>query len=225
MTESYIFKFFHRVFNRHKRLWTGPRRLMLIKALGFFIIALIVQSIASQYVGNLKGLSVGDILLDHLPALDIDFVVVQGALILTFIILAIMIWQPKYIIFTVIAFSVFVITRAFFISLTHMGINPHEITLDTNSVGFGLYNFLYNARSDFFFSGHTGAPFLMGLIFWDHKRLRTFFFIISFVFGVSVLLGHIHYSIDVFAAPFITYSIFVIVKKLFPQEHNLMGVE
>lgn len=225
MTQTYLLQPIVKIIHRHKRFWTRPRRLMLIKALGFFFIALIVQSIASQYVENLVGLSVGDILLDHLPALDIDFIVVQGALLLTFIIVALMIWQPKYLIFTIIAFSMFVIIRAFFISLTHLGVNPHEIVLDTESIGFSLYNFLYNSRSDFFFSGHTGAPFLMGLIFWDHKKLRNFFFIISFLFGVSVLLAHIHYSIDVFAAPFITYSIFVIVKKLFPIEHSLMGVE
>ncbi len=225
MKDTFLAQFLTRILHRHKRFWTGPRRLMLVKAVGFLFMALIVQSVANEYVENLKGLSVGDIFLDHLPTLNLDFMVVQGALLVTFFIVLLMIWQPKYLIFTMIAFSIFVIVRAFFISLTHLGVNPHEITLNTERIGYSLYNFLYNSKSDFFFSGHTGAPFLMGLIFWDHRRLRTIFFGISFLFGVSVLLGHIHYSIDVFAAPFITYTIFVIVKKYFPKEHDLMGVE
>jgi membrane-associated phospholipid phosphatase len=35
-------------------------------------------------------------------------------------------------------------------------------------------------------------------------------------FGASVLLAHVHYSIDVFAAPFIVYGVFVIAAKVFP---------
>ncbi len=223
MTEIISSQFLTKIWHRHKRFWSGPRRLMLVKAFGFLFMALIIQTVANEYVENLKGLSVGDVFLDNLPTLNLDFMVVQGALLLTFFIVGLMIWQPKYLIFTMIAFSIFVIIRAFFISLTHLGVNPHEITLNTERIGFTLYNFLYNSKSDFFFSGHTGAPFLMGLIFWEHRRLRIFFFVTSFLFAVSVLLGHIHYSIDVFAAPFMTYTIFVIVKKFFPVEHGLIG--
>jgi len=38
---------------------------------------------------------------------------------------------------------------------------------------------------------------------------------------VAVLLGHIHYSIDVFSALFITYGIFVIAKKVFARDYLL----
>jgi len=44
---------------------------------------------------------------------------------------------------------------------------------------------------------------------------------LAIFFGVVVLLGHIHYSIDVFSAFFITYSIFHMAKYLFKNEFKL----
>ena len=46
--------------------------------------------------------------------------------------------------------------------------------------------------------------------------MRYLFLFLTVFFGASVLLAHVHYSIDVFAAPFIVYGMYVITKKLFP---------
>jgi membrane-associated phospholipid phosphatase len=62
--------------------------------------------------------------------------------------------------------------------------------------------------NDLFFSGHTGAPFLLALIFWRIPPLRYLFLAWSLFFAVIVLLGHLHYTIDVLSAFFITYTIF-----------------
>jgi membrane-associated phospholipid phosphatase len=107
-----------------------------------------------------------------------------------------------------------------FVSLTHVGIYPGNID---PGLGFfdGLYSYL-NFQTGFFFSGHTGLPFFMALIFWDKFSARVVFLILSFVFAVAVLLAHIHYSIDVFAAPFMAYGIFKIACYLFPRDYELI---
>jgi uncharacterized membrane protein YcjF (UPF0283 family) len=63
----------------------------------------------------------------------------------------------------------------------------------------------------------------MGLLFWNRTFWRRFFMVMTVVFGAAVLLAHVHYSIDVFAAPFIVYGIFVIAGKLFPRDFALIG--
>jgi hypothetical protein len=72
-----------------------------------------------------------------------------------------------------------------------------------------------------FFSGHTGMPFLLALIFWDNKPLRYILFSASLIFGVSMILGHLHYSIDVAAAFFISHSIYRIGRRLFSADYKL----
>jgi membrane-associated phospholipid phosphatase len=76
----------------------------------------------------------------------------------------------------------------------------------------------FSFGADLFFSGHTGLPFLMALIFWKNKLLRYSFLFLSVFFGLIVLLGHIHYSIDVLSAFFITYTIWHVSEKLFPKD-------
>lgn len=211
-------EFFSKIYLKHLAFWNKKQLLSLVSALILIIVALIIQKIADDYVNGLTGIAVNDLLLDHLPTLDIDFLVVQGALILTGLALLLVAIKPKYLSFGLKAFALFIIVRSFLISLTHLGVSPHQLKFDTNSIGFGLYNLLFNTQNDFFFSGHTGTGFLLALIFWNEKLWRYVFFGFSFVLGASVLLAHIHYSIDVFAAPFITYSIFAISKTLFKAD-------
>src|SRR5665213_438464 len=149
------------IFRHHKDFWTKSRVLALVTSLAFFGLALIIQKLADFYVGILQGVVVPDLLLDHLPTVDIDVVIVQGALLLTLVIILLVLVKPKYIMFTLKALAIFIITRSFFISLTHLGVSPRQLTFDTNSFGFGLYNWMYNTTGDFFFSGHTGTPYLM----------------------------------------------------------------
>ena len=66
---------------------------------------------------------------------------------------------------------------------------------------------------DLFFSGHTGTLFLIFLLA-ENKTLKTIFLILTLMVGTAVLLQHVHYSIDVFVAPFVAYGSYKIIKKL-----------
>jgi len=164
--------------------------------------------------------NVGDLLLDNLPAVDLNFIIIEAALL--FIVtgaIYVAFWRPRYVLFSVKALAVFNITRAFFISLTHMGLYPGHI-----DPGAGIFDGIYlyfNFQTGFFFSAHTGLPFLFALIFWNRPFERNIFLALSLVFAVAVLLAHVHYSIDVFAAPFMAYGIFEIVKYFFPRDYEL----
>jgi len=66
---------------------------------------------------------------------------------------------------------------------------------------------------DLFFSGHTGTLFLVFLLA-ENKTLKTIFLILTLMVGTAVLLQHVHYSVDVFVAPFVAYGAYRIIKKL-----------
>ena len=209
--------------SHHKTFWTKERLISLILSFILLIIALLIQKVADNYVVKTGWTPVWDILLNNIKARDIDGFIILSTLTFTFAILALLVVKPKYMLFTIKALSVFVITRSFFISLTHLWIQPHQINFEPNSLGFSLYDILYNSKNDFFFSWHTWMPFLMALIFNKEKFWRNTFIITSVVFWASVIIWHIHYSIDVFSAPFITFTIYSISKVFFKKDFELIS--
>lgn len=193
----------------------------LIVSFVFFGVALIIQKIADNYVVSIQGTAVADLISDRLPVLDIDSFMIVSALLVSAISLFLVFTKPKFVIFGLKSLSLFIIIRAFLISVTHLGAHPNQLVFDPDSFGYGLYNMFFNTTNDFFFSAHTGAPFLGALILWPEKPWRYFYICVSIIFGASVLLAHIHYSIDVFAAPLIAHSIFMISKDLFKGDYRL----
>ena len=63
---------------------------------------------------------------------------------------------------------------------------------------------------DLFFSGHTATMFLLFLVI-TNKKLKVIFFSCFVIVAAAVLIQHVHYTIDVIAAPFFTYAAYRIV--------------
>ncbi|MCX6787646.1 MAG: phosphatase PAP2-related protein [Candidatus Kaiserbacteria bacterium] len=208
-----------------KDVFRRERLTSLLTALTLLAAAYVVEHFANTYAFeySLRSTSnhVGDLILDNLPVVNLNFIIIEGALTaIIFGTLFVVFLRPRYLLFTLKAIALFIMVRALFISLTHVGIYPDHIV-----PGYGLFDGIYqylNFETGLFFSGHTGLPFLMALIFWQTPLARYFFLALSCIGGVAVLLAHIHYSIDVFAAPFMTYSIFRIALYLFPHDHALI---
>ena len=69
---------------------------------------------------------------------------------------------------------------------------------------------------DLFFSGHTSTMAL--LFFSSYNQKQKLFFGIATVFvGILILLQHVHYSIDVFAAPYFAYAAYSISKFVYKK--------
>ncbi|PIW96214.1 hypothetical protein COZ83_02150 [Candidatus Kaiserbacteria bacterium CG_4_8_14_3_um_filter_50_23] len=202
-----------------KREWLPS----LISALTLLVIAYIVEHYTNIYAFeySLRPTSnhVGDLILDNIPVIDLNFIIIEGALLSIVLGTLFVLSKPRYVLFTLKSLALFIIIRALFVSLTHVGIYPEHIT---PGLGFfdGIYLYL-NFQTGLFFSGHTGLPFLMALIFWKKFPVRIVFLSLSFIFAVAVLVAHTHYSIDVFTAPFMAYCIFKIVRHFFPRDYEL----
>jgi hypothetical protein len=211
-------------FKEHKGFWNPARKNSMYLGVLLLILSVIIQITLGHYSAHhaTGAASVSDIFLDNLPVIDLGFLIVGGAIVLWVFAWTLLILRPKYIIFGTKAIALFIISRAFFFSLTHIGPYPTNISPGPGNRGYGLYH-LITFQGNFFYSGHTAFPFLLALIFWDNNFLRRLFIAISVFFGASVLLAHVHYSIDVFAAPFIVYGMFVITSKLFPKDHELIS--
>lgn len=199
-------------------------RSSLFAAFGLLALSLFAEYIATMYeivyLARPTSVFVGDLILDNIPVIDLSLLIIDGAVIFIVLLSVFLYMRPRYVPFTVKALALFILTRAFFTSLTHMGIYPESIT-----PGVGIFDSLYvylNLQSGFFFSGHTGMPFLLAVIFWRERNTRAFFLFLSFVSGVAVLFAHVHYSIDVLAAPFMAFGIYHLAARFFPRDHSLI---
>lgn len=191
----------------------------LLEAVILFIVSVFVTHLASRYAAVNASNYVEDIVLSNTPVFDFELLFVHGAITMTLFVVVLCFIFRKTAPFLVKAVSLFIIIRALFVSLTHLGPYPTKLILDS-----GLLNFI-TTGNDLFFSGHTGLPFLIALIFWNHIYIRLVFLTTSVVFGVIVLLSHLHYSIDVFAAFFITYTIYHMAIKLFHKDYEFFSLE
>lgn len=201
---------------RHKVYWSN-HEFIVSSLLGvlFFVSAMILHFAAGTYATQRAGMAVGDFILSRLPVTDVNIIFVEGNILFWVIVGTLIGNQPKRIPFVLKSLALFMLIRSFFVVLTHLGPDPTEVVIRSNSI---IDKFTFGG--DLFFSGHTGAPFLMALAFWNHRAIRYSFLVASIIFGVSVLLGHLHYSIDVFAAFFITYGIYHIARYIFDEDYH-----
>lgn len=204
-----------KILKKHKVLWLDKYYAYSSTiGLALFFASLYINKLASAYALRSASSSVNDIILDNIPIYNVNEIVTTGAfLVFIFALIASLIY-PKKIPFMLKSAALFIVIRSVFITLTHLGPMPHSFIDEKDFFS------SYNIGTDYFFSGHTGLPFLVSLVFWEKAWIRNIFIFASLLLGVSVLLGHLHYSIDVFAAFFITYTIFVIAQKFFRRDYQ-----
>ncbi len=184
----------------------------LMTSVAFFIGAFYVNIYAIQFATERASNKVTDIVLSNIPIFDVDGLFVYATFAFTALSILLILPQPKRIHFVLKSVALFFVVRSIFTSLTHIapdGNGSSDFGPTVNKIFFG---------ADTFFSGHTGMPFLGALAFWRYPPIRYIYLAGSFFFAIIVLLGHLHYSIDVAAAFFITYGIFDIALRLFPRD-------
>lgn len=181
-----------------------------------FLASAFANYYAGTYATEAASNSVKDLILSNIPVYDVDGMFVYGSFFLMLFIIGLLLVHPKRIPFTLYSLALFTIIRSFFITLTHIAPDPAQVALNL-----GTFSSKFIFGADLFFSGHTGIPFLMALVFWKQPVLRYIFITWAVFFGTIALMGHLHYSIDVVAAFFITYSIFHIAEIFFKKEREL----
>jgi hypothetical protein len=200
--------------------WNGKKFIIsILWGIGLLAISLGVNYFAGSYATTHMSNPVNDLILDHLPTFDVDGIFIYGIISFFVFVIGLLALRPRRTPFILKSLSLFIIIRSFFVILTHLGPSVHQAPLDSSSFIVNTFTF----TGDLFFSGHTGFPFLMALVFWDEKILRWIFLAITLFFAVVVLLGHYHYSIDVFAAFFITFGIYKISMKIFAKDFHLFN--
>jgi hypothetical protein len=118
--------------------------------------------------------------------------------------------EPRALVVALQAYVLMVIFRMAAMWVTPLEAPPGMIPLHDPLVRlFGPGKLL---TKDLFFSGHTSTLFLLFLAVPGRRSKGLFLFCTAAV-GISVLAQHVHYTVDVLAAPFFAYASFRIARN------------
>ena len=187
-------------------------------------LSLVTQFFISGYVTHSASLPVTDIILSNTRVYDVGGIFVWGTIVLTIFGVLVALKRINSAPFLMKSVALFTLIRSVFVSLTHISPFPTHAIIESAFLNKEAFTGIFTGN-DLFFSGHTGIPFLLALIFWENKTLRIIFLGFSVLFAAVVLLGHLHYSIDVLSAFFITYSIFHVCQVFFKKDWALFQLK
>jgi hypothetical protein len=180
------------------------------------VLASYVDYCSGVYVTRTGGVDVPDLILNRIKdPIDLSIVFVYGYMgIIVALFSYPLVFHIRTLHKVISQFSLLVTLRSVFIVLTHLETPPDAIHVSFPWI-IGKLSF----ENDMFFSGHTAIPFL-GFLLFRHSWIRYLFLAGSFIMGTTVLLMHLHYSIDVFGAFFMAYCSYrmgnAAIEKLTP---------
>jgi hypothetical protein len=191
-----------------KEFLTNRRTEFIITILLLAVILFIFPNFLA-FVEGRQGVTLADPILELFNPIDLTWL--TFGLIYISLIVAIFSFaaKPEILLLALQSYSLLVIFRILVMYSAPLDAPERLILLNDPFVQFfGSGDVL---TKDLFFSGHTATLFLLFLLS-DKKQLKIFFLISTVLVGIAVLLQHVHYTIDVLAAPFFAYSSYRIAK-------------
>lgn len=185
-----------------KYIWIG---LLLL------IIVLISFPYFFSFIEKRNGAHLNDWLLNKIPSTDVSnwvFAIIWSMALLTIIRC---IQSPE--IFIVFLWGFIVLSLSRMITIIALPLNPPNGLIElVDPISNQFYGSTFITK-DLFYSGHTATQFLMFLCL-KNRTDKKITLISTIAIGVLVLVQHVHYTVDVIAAPLFTVGVFWVTKKI-----------
>lgn len=183
-----------------------------------FLLAVVLTSLANflNYVEARKGVLLPDPLLNLFNPIDLTWLTFALIYVSLIVAIATLSKNPKRLLFAVQLYTFMVAVRI--LAMYLLPLQPPEKMIILNDPFVEFFGTGQTLTKDLFFSGHTATLLILFLIS-EKKIIKTIFLISTIVVAIAVLLQHVHYTIDVFAAVFFTYTCYVVLEKLKMRVH------
>jgi hypothetical protein len=186
-------------------------RIKLYIGSAFVVGILIAFPFFFQYIELREGQVLRDVVLEKLSARDVSIPIFAMIWSMTVLFLVRSIQSP--LMFMTFMFGFILLSLSRFTTIYLVPLNPPEGLIplvDPISNSFYGKSFI---TKDLFYSGHTSAQCLLFLCF-RRKLDKAMALICTIAIGFLVLVQHVHYTVDVIAAPLFTFICFSIAKKI-----------
>lgn len=196
-----------------REAWNSPSfRFQTIITLSFLALLGVFIPPFFTYIQATPGYLINDVILNYLPVQNFSlsiFLLIYSVIILTAINLSTF---PMLFLKCLQAYCLLVAIRIFCLYLVPLDPERLMIPLDDPFVGRLFYNGSVITK-DLFFSGHVSTMYLFFLAI-PYRSLKYFFLIATILVSVFILVQHVHYSVDVIVAPFISWISYRVVQQI-----------
>jgi hypothetical protein len=202
--------------------WQSPAfRRESIGSLALLLSIAWLYSRMGAWIEARAGTVLDDPILRHLPAFDLTWFTfsVMYAAVATAVVA--LLGTPQRLLFGVRVYAGVMLMRLIAMYLTELDDPLTAIPLQ-DPVARWIFQIKTIPTKDLFFSGHTATMFTLYLLAGT-APLRRVFLAATVVIGLCVLLQHVHYAFDVFAAPFFAYGVYHLVEYVFGERRLLGG--
>ncbi|GAA4466873.1 phosphatase PAP2-related protein [Nibrella saemangeumensis] len=181
------------------------------------VLVLIALPFFFQYIQNRRGALLNDWVLNYLPAYDVSipiFAIIWGIAGLT----VFRAFRNPAMLLTLL-WSYVLVTLTRMITITTVALDPPADLIElVDPISNSFYGAEFVTR-DLFFSGHTSTVFLMYLCL-RKRNDKALALIGTILVGIMLLVQHVHYTVDVLAAPLGTYIVYLLGKKIAGYQPN-----
>jgi hypothetical protein len=186
-------------------------RIELVITLFLLAVALTLLANFLNFAEARKGALLSDPILNLFNPIDLTWLTFALIYISLIAAIAVLIKNPIRLMFTLQLYALMVIIRIAAMYL--LPLEPPAKIIILNDPFVELFGSGQTLTKDLFFSGHTATLFILFLVS-EKKIIKSVFLISTIVVAISVLLQHVHYTIDVFAAPFFVYVCYMMLKSI-----------
>jgi hypothetical protein len=169
-----------------------------------------------EYIEKRPGIRLNDLVLERLQPADFSILIFSLLyfLIVTGVIQVIK--SPGLLLMGFQAYLILTVMR--FITLLVTPLEAPEGILVLKDPFVDKLFYQQTVTKDLFFSGHTGTVSLFIFLLYNQKRWRYLFMAGTLLLGMLLLKQHVHYTVDVLAAPVLAW---VAVKLSFDFGYGL----
>lgn len=174
-----------------------------------------------DFVEARPGVSIPDPILNLYPPIDLTWLIFSLIYSCLLVGIIALIKHPERLLLAFQTYSVIIIVRMFAMYLVPFEAPEKIIILKDPFIE--MFGSGESLTKDLFFSGHTATLFLLFLVV-ESKSFKYIFLISTVVVGVSIVLQHVHYIIDIFAAPFFTYVCFKVLSSFYLSKQSTVNL-
>jgi hypothetical protein len=168
----------------------------------FLAVSLFILATFLPYNETRQGYPLKDPFLSLFHPVDVTwftFALIYGGLIIAFISLC---FRPEAFLLALQSYTIIALLR--FTTIYFLPLNAPEAIIPLKDPFVEFFGGGQTLLRDLFFSGHTATMFLFYLT-CSTKRLKWMYLVCTILVAAAVLIQHVHYTVDVVAAPVFAY--------------------